>query len=92
MERGTSMHDCVTFMCHLKWKAFESLVITHCLFVELVTGRALWVPYGWLCVLLSRTAMYISHVLHVPYVCTRMLQAAACKDEIVAFAKLATQE
>ena len=92
LERGCSMHECVTFLCHLPWKTLEAFVFTHCLYAELLPGRALWVPYGWRRVLLTRTAASISHVLHIPYVCTRMLQTATFKAEIVAFAKQATQE
>ena len=92
LERGCSMHECVTFLCHLPWKTLEAFVCTHCLYAELLPGRALWVPYGWRRVLLTRTATSISHVLHIPYVCTRMLQTATFKAEIVAFAKQATQE
>ena len=92
MERGCSMHECVTFLCNLPWKTFEAVVFTHCLYAELLPGQALWVPYGWRCVLLTRTGTAISHVLHVPYVCTRMLQTNAVKHDIVAFAKQATQE
>ena len=91
-ERGSTMHDCVTFMCELPWKSCEELVLTNCLFAELVPGHALWVPYGWRCVLLTRTATTISHVLHIPYACTRMLQAAASKKDILVFAKQATAD
>ena len=42
--------------------------------------------------LLSRAPTSISHVLHIPYVCTRMLQTNLAKSEIVAFAKQAAQE
>jgi hypothetical protein len=47
----------------------------------------LWVPYGWRCISLTRTAKYESHVPHVPSVCARMVKEAANKDDIVAFAK-----
>ena len=83
LERGCSMHASVTFMCELPVKSFESFVFTHCIFAELVPGRALWIPYGWRCVLLTRTQMSVSHALHIPYVSTRMLQASACKNEIL---------
>ena len=65
---------------------------THCLFAELVPGSALWVPYGWRCVLLTWTQTELSHVLHVPYVCSRMILASPMKDFTVDFAKRATHE
>ena len=36
--------------------------------------------------------MSVSHALHIPYVSTRMLQASACKNNIITFAKQAMQE
>ena len=86
------MHERVMILCQMPWKTFEAFVCTHCLCAELLPGRALWAPYGWRCVLLTPSATSISHALHIPYVCTRMLQTAASKDEIVAFAKQATQD
>ena len=45
-------------------------------------GRALWVPYGWRCILVSRTTSSHSHVLHSPYVNARMLLASPFKEDI----------
>jgi hypothetical protein len=73
-------------------KNFDSFVMTHCLFAELLPGRALWIPYGWRCVLLTRAQLSVSHALHIPYVSTRMLQASACKNDIITFAEQAMQE
>ena len=42
--------------------------------------------------LLTRTATSLIHVARIPYVCSRKLQTEACKGEIVAFAKQATQD
>ena len=92
LERGCSMHACVTFMCDLPSKNFESFVMTHCLFAELLPGRALWIPYGWRCILVTRTQMQYSHVLHIPYVSTRMLQENQSKNDIIIFAKQAMHE
>ncbi|WP_353239605.1 hypothetical protein [Limnohabitans sp.] len=92
LERGCTMHNCVSFLAQLQWHDFHTFLVTHCLFADLVPGRALWVPYGWRCILLTRTPNDESHVLHVPYVCARMVQEAAKKDDIVAFAKQAVVE
>jgi len=92
LERGCSLHASVTFLGNLSWNEFEKFVITHCLFADLVPGNALWVPYGWICVLLTRTLMDLSHALHVPYVCSRMIHDCPMKQQIVEFAKRATQE
>ena len=86
------MHAAVTFMCALPSKTFETYVIEQCLFAELVPGRALWVPYGWRSVLLTRTQVHYSHALHIPCVSARMLQASACKHNIITIAKQAMQE
>ena len=92
LERGCTMHNCVSFLAQLQWHDFQTFLVTHCLFADLVPGRALWVPYGWRCILLTRTPNDESHVLHVPYVCARMVQDATKKDDIVAFAKQAVVE
>ena len=74
------------------WKDFEEFVVTRCLFADLVPGTAEWVPYVWRCVLLTRTQTELSHVLHVSYVCSRMIHAFPMKEYIVDFANRATQE
>ncbi|MFM7986907.1 MAG: hypothetical protein ACKPKO_47095, partial [Candidatus Fonsibacter sp.] len=66
---------------------FEQFVLTQCLVADLMPGKALWVPYGWRCVLLTRTHMALSHALRVPYVCSRMIHASAMKDRGVEYAK-----
>ena len=65
---------------------------TQCLFADLTPGYALWIPYGWRCVLLTRTNLSVSHVLHIPYVCTRMLRAAHRSEEIVEYAMQAAHD
>jgi hypothetical protein len=92
LERGCSLHACITFLGNLPWKEFEQFVVTHGLFADLVPDTALWVPYGWRCVLLTRTQTELSHVLHVPYVCSRMIHASPMQEYIVEFANRATQE
>ena len=92
LERGCSIRGCMTFLDQLPWKEFESFIVTHALLAELLPGRALWVPYGWRCILLTRSQMDVSHALHIPYVSARMLHASAMKDAIVEFAKEATHE
>ena len=67
-------------------------VAKHCQFANLIAGRGLWVPYGWRCLLLSRTITSHSHALHISYVNARMLLASPVKDEIIAFARNATRE
>ena len=66
--------------------------MTHCLLAELLPGRALWIPYGWRCVLVTRTQMQYSHVLHMPSVSTRMLQENQSNNDIITFAKQAMHE
>ena len=91
-ERGCSLHACIAFLGNMTMKEFEDFVVKHCVFAELEPGTALWVPYGWRCVLLTRTQTELSHILHVPYVCSRMILSSATKDETLEFAKRATQE
>jgi hypothetical protein len=43
------------------------------------------VPYGCRQVLFTRTSTYLSHVLRIPYVCTRILQRASCKRNTISF-------
>ena len=83
------MHACVTFMCDLPSNSFQGFVMTHCLFAELLPGCALWIPYGWRCILVTRTQVQYSHVFHIPYVSTRMLQESQSKNYMIIFAKQA---
>ena len=92
MERGSSMKDALTFLCNWPWSDFEKFMYTHCLFADVTPGCALWIPYGWRCVLLTRTNLSVSHVLHIPYVCTRMLRAAHRCDDILDYAMQAAHD
>ena len=65
---------------------------THCLFADITPGYALWILYGWRCVLLTRTNLSVSHVLHIPYVCTRMLRASRRSEEILQYATQAAHD
>ena len=64
----------------------------HCQFAYLVPNRALWVPYGWRCIVLTRSTLHHSHALYVPYINTRMLMTCPLKEEIIAYGKRANQE
>ena len=66
--------------------------MTHFLFAELLPGRALWIPYGWRRMLVTRTQMQYSRVLHIPYLPTLMLQENQSKKDIITFAKQAMHE
>ena len=75
VERGATLETCAMFLTHMSWKGFDMFVTKHCQFANLIAGRALWVPYGWRCLVLSRTITSHSHALHIPYVNARMLLA-----------------
>ena len=92
LERGATMSSCVSFLGQLPWKDFELFVNKHCEFAQLKPGRALWVPYGWRTILLSRSPMTHSHALYIPYVNTRMLMTCSLKDEVLGFAKCAMED
>ncbi len=92
LERGATMATCATFLAQLAWKDFEEFMNKHCQFAQLTPGRALWVPYGWRSILVSRTAMSHSHALYIPYVNTRMLMTCSIKEEVITIANLAMQE
>jgi len=92
VDRGATLETCVTFLTQLSWKEFDKFMTKHCEFATLTPGRALWVPYGWRCILVPRTTSSHSHVLHIPYVNARMLLACPLKEEVIAFAKNSTRE
>jgi hypothetical protein len=92
LERGATMSYCVRFLGQLPWKDFELFANKHCEFAQLKPDRALWVPYGWRTILLSRCPMTHSHALYIPYVNTRMLMTCSLKDEVLGFAKCAMED
>ena len=92
IERGSTLASCVTFLSLLPWKDFQDFMRTHSLFAKIVPGRALWVPYGWRCILVTREQLSHSHALHIPYINTRMLCSSLLKVEILNFAKRANRE
>jgi hypothetical protein len=70
------------------WKIMHS----HCLFADITPAYALWIPYGWRCVLLTRTILSVITFLHIPFVQTRMLRASRRSEQILQYAMQAAHD
>ena len=79
--------SCVTCRLLLPWKDLQDFMRTHCLFAQVVPGRAIWILYGWTCILVARELLAHSHVLHLPYINTRMLFSSSLTVDIDNFAR-----
>ena len=65
---------------------------SHCLFADITPAYALWIPYGWRCVLFHTYNLVRYHVLHIPFVQTRMLRASRRSEQILQYAMQAAHD
>ena len=87
--RGAEILNAIKFVAQLSWKDFEPLAAKDLQFATLPPGRAMWVPYGWRCVLMARDVDSTCHALRVPYVCAKMAASSSLEDDMVTLAKVA---
>jgi hypothetical protein len=59
IERGCEISSGIKFVTQLSWKDFEQFAATQLPFAKLELCHALWVPYGWRCMLIARSTSII---------------------------------
>ena len=92
IERGCEISNGIKFVTQLSWKDFGQFAATQLPFANIEVCHALWVPYGWRCILMSRSTSSICHALHIPYVSAKMVVTSPRKGTLVTLAKVAMHE
>ena len=68
---------------------FYDIATKYMYFATLTPGFTVWVPYGWMAMLVTRDPTACGHVLHMPVVNTRLLHKCEHKVEVMEYAKVA---
>ncbi len=86
LDVGATVADGIGCLREMKWQDFGTMK-GKLQFVTLEPGHALWVPYGWLLMSLSRAPTDTPfQVVYLPYLSSRMLMTCTHKDHVIALA------